>query len=273
MIKKLIPAPLRTRLHKIKMRVVAKRFTPYVTKRRFYGQEFQIYIADPMGKGWYDGPPPKNEEAIEITLLRQGKLKSGARVFDLGAHQSVIAMKLAAVVGKTGQVVAVEANPHNARVSQKNQELNQLHQLTVVPAAIAAKPGELLFSDDWGDQKVGSGTVKVPAITIDSMTQKYGTPDVLFIDVEGFECEALEGAKKTLETRPDLYIEVHTGIGLEQFGGSVDKVLSYLPPHAYNLLVIEPNEDADKDVSVPFDRSLPWLNKRFFLIAHSKDQG
>lgn len=274
MIKKFIPMSLRAKLHKIKMRMDGRRFTPYTIKRTFYGRECQIYIADPMGQTWYDGSQggdPNTKDSIEIELLRSNKLKPGARVFDLGAHQSVVAMKIACLVGEQGHVVAVEANPHNARISQKNQEINQLKHLVIVPAAISDKPGELSFSDDWGDQKVGSGVVKVPAITIDSLTEKYGAPDVVYVDVEGFECQALQGAQATLKALPDLYIEVHAGIGLEDFGGSVDKILSLLPPTGYELLAVEPCDDLSKEVAVPFHTGLPWLHKRFYLIALLKD--
>jgi hypothetical protein len=39
-------------------------------------------------------------------------------------------------------------------------------------------------------------------------------PDILFIDVEGFEVHALKGATHTLQGRPDCFIEVHVGCGL-----------------------------------------------------------
>lgn len=275
LVKKLVPQELRKKLHKIKMRKLGNQFSPYIIKRTFYGGEYQIYIADPMGQNWYDHPQdsdaPNTKDFVEIELLRKAKLKPGARVFDLGAHQSVVAMKLAHLVGKEGHVIAVEANPHNARVSQKNQEINHLNHLVIIPAAIADKPGELNFSNDWGDQRVGSGTIKVPAITIDSLTLKYGIPDVLYIDVEGFEYQALQGAQKTLESTPDFYIEVHTGMGLEDFGGSVEKVLDLLPTTNYELFAVQPSSDPQQDIAVPFDKNLPWLNKRFYLIGLSKD--
>ena len=140
-----------------------------------------------------------------------------------------------------------------------------------MPETIIDKPGELSFSEDWGAQKVGSGVVKVPAITIDSLTEKYGAPDVVYVDVEGFECQALQGAQATLKALPDLYIEVHAGIGLEDFGRSVDKILSLLPPTGYELLAVEPCDDLSKEVAVPFHTGLPWLHKRFYLIALLKN--
>ena len=56
-----------------------------------------------------------------------------------------------------------------------------------------------------------------------------GAPDVLFVDVEGYELHVLRGARLTLEThRPDLFVEVHTDAGLERFGDA-DDLLALIP--------------------------------------------
>jgi hypothetical protein len=38
----------------------------------------------------------------------------------------------------------------------------------------------------------------VPALTVDVMCDRYGVPDLVFLDVEGFEWRALAGASRTL---------------------------------------------------------------------------
>ena len=52
MLKKLIPKPLRKKLHQLKMERDQQRFTPYSIHREFYGRDCEIYIADPMAKAW-----------------------------------------------------------------------------------------------------------------------------------------------------------------------------------------------------------------------------
>ena len=47
---------------------------------------------------------------------------------------------------------------------------------------------------------------------------KYGVPDVVFIDVEGFEHEALMGASETLRAGPDWFVEVHHPQELARYG-------------------------------------------------------
>jgi hypothetical protein len=110
------------------------------------------------------------------------------------------------------------------------------------------------------------GSVEVEAFSIDALSQEYGFPDVLFIDVEGFECQVLEGAKETLARYPDCFVEVHVGAGLEKFGGSAEGIISFFPRDDYELLMAsEENRDF-----VPFDCDAALLQRRFFLLAISR---
>jgi hypothetical protein len=95
----------------------------------------------------------------------------------------------------------------------------------------AAKSGTLVFSR-FGSVDDGTGEwgqIEVNAYSIDDLAEQLGTPDVLFIDVEGFECEVLRGGQRTLATKPDCFVEVDVNAGLEKFGGSVEPIFSLFP--------------------------------------------
>jgi FkbM family methyltransferase len=229
-----------------------------------------VHLADPLAEGWYDRDWSYPPEFVK--LRERGVLREGVRVFDLGAHQGVVALMLADLVGPQGKVVAVEANPHNATQCLRNRTLNPMPWVDVVHAAVADRSGTLLFnrgpngrvdggSGDWG-------RVRVPAVTIDELAERYGLPDLLFIDVEGFECHALRGASRTLATRPDCFVEVHSGIGLEEFGGSVDELITHFPPHSYTLMYY--TESRDQMVNATAEE-LP-RQKRFFLLALRRER-
>ena len=194
-----------------------------------------VWIADAMGESWYDCDWP---EMAELTILRQHQLKSGARVFDLGAHHGVVGMMLSRIVGETGCVVVVEADPFCASVARRNQERNGLSQMTVVHAAISDTTGILEVPDDagaggsvhrfldWGDQGVR-------AMSLDDVTAEYGMPNVVMIDVDGFDCHALRGGAKTIAAKPDFFVEVHVGAGLENEGGTKEEVLAFFPENEW----------------------------------------
>ena len=217
-----------------------------------------------MAQGWYDhdwGP------MAEIELLRRYRLRPGARVFDLGAHQCVVALMLAKIVGPTGQVVAVEANPHNAEIGRRNRDLNGAYNLEIVEAAAAERSGTLTFNlglDGQVDDGSGEwGTCVVPSLSVDDLAARYGVPDLLFIDVEGFEANVLQGAGQTLRHRPDCFIEVHVGCGLEKFGASPESVRWFFLGKDYRLFVAGQDESGFRALEARAE--LP--TERFFLIA------
>lgn len=67
-------------------------------------------------------------------------------MFDIGAHQSVVALMLEGEVQPRGRVIAVEANAHNVLVSRRNRELNEADGLEIVEAAAADEVGSLEFT-------------------------------------------------------------------------------------------------------------------------------
>jgi hypothetical protein len=106
----------------------------------------------------------------------------------------------------------------------------------------------------------GWGCEEVTSVTIDDLTRGYGVPDVVFVDVEGYECEVLAGASETFRAAPDWFVEVHVGVGLERLGGSADAVLQFFAEDTYELFV------GLKELK-RFQRGMELPRERFFLIA------
>ena len=259
-----VPSWLWGKLRVLRSRYDVSHYQPRDVTHKYGGLSLKIHLADSLGEGWYD----HDWEALtEISLLSTGRLKKGARVFDLGAHQGVVALMLANTVGPKGSVIALEANPHNAAVARRNCELNSARQIEIVQAAVAETLGHLTFNQGLNgqveDDSGSYGRITVDAFSMDDLAQKYGTPDVLFIDVEGYECHVLRGAKEVLKTKPDCFIEVHVGHGLEKFGGSVADVVSFFSEEHYNLFMAN---EIHREF-VPFAASSLLVSDRFFLVA------
>jgi FkbM family methyltransferase len=257
-----VPKPLWTQLRMLRMRYTSASYQPRRVRHNYGGYALELELIDPMGAGWYDHDWA---ELAEIALLKQHGLRPGARVFDIGAHQCVVAMMLAKTVGAPGFVLAVEANPENCAAGERNRKLNGIENCHILHAAGAAEPGSLIFNRGTNGQvDDGSGEwgrIEVKAVSVDELAAVNGAPDVLFIDVEGFECEVLEGARATLAKKPDCFVEVHTGVGLEKFGGSVERVLSFFPP-GYEFFAAPPETPF-----APLRKDSPMLSQRFLLVA------
>ena len=262
LLRTILPAPLWTQLRLLRSRYAMASYRRRKVRHNYGGFELEVELIDPMGEGWYDRDWP---ELPEIGLLKKYGLKPGALVFDIGAHQCVVALMLAKTVGPEGFVVAVEANPENSVAGERNRELNAVGNCKVMHAAGAAQSGTLVFNRGQNgqvDDGAGEwGRMEVRAVSVDDLAAEHGQPDVLFIDVEGFECELLRGAQKTLAGRPDCFVEVHVGAGLEKYGGSVNAVLG-LFPSGYEYFIAPP-----EGAFVPLAQNSPVLRDRFFLVA------
>jgi FkbM family methyltransferase len=241
-----------------------------VVRHSYGGHPMSILLADPMAEAWYDMDWPVPPV---IEMVRSHQLREGALVFDLGAHQGVMALILARCVGASGRVIALEAMEFNAAIAEKNRSLNDVSQLTILHAAAGEHNGRLSFNDSLNsavdDSPGASRRRSVEALTVDELSRRYGEPDVIFMDIEGYECRALRGAERTLQRRPDLIIEVHTGHGLESFGGSVEEVVGFFPPEAYDLYM-SPEWATPEGGCRPFDPDDPLVRsplEPFYLVA------
>jgi FkbM family methyltransferase len=272
---RLLPAAWLRALRVWKFRSERRRYGERVVEHTYAGDRFKVVIASSYGEKYdYDWP-----ELGEVAMLRQGGLRPGALVFDLGASYGVIAMMLASVVGPAGRVIALEAHPADCELARRNADLNGLSQLQCLHGAVARRSGEIVFGlngqIDDGQRKWGE--LRVPAWSIDDLAAKYGVPDVVFIDVEGFEHEALIGASETLRAGPDWFVEVHPR-ELARYGtASYRNIVESFDRSRYELFAAS-DELALLDGQIlqsptsfsPLDEVAPKiLDRRFFLIARA----
>jgi FkbM family methyltransferase len=248
------------------MWLIVHAFRPRVVEHRYGDCVLNVSLADPVSLEWYDHDWSE-AEMPDIAALRTSRLRKGARVFDIGAHQGVIALMLAHEVGPSGKVVAIEPNPHNFMVAVRNRGLNDTPWVELVQAAISDRSGEIMFNRRLNGQLddgtgVG-GQMRIQSLTIDGLAERFGMPDVVFLDVEGAECMALEGASAVLARETDFLIEVHVHCGLEKLGGSVGQVLEYFPLDRFSVLARSESETSFH----AFSRCDPLTAGRFFLFA------
>ncbi len=239
------------------------RYEPWDRTGIYGGHEMTVHIADPLSEGWYgQDSPPIPEIAM---LLELDAIRPGGCIYDLGAHQGVIALMLGREVGPDGYVLAVEAEPHNARVAARNVLANGARNVTVLHAAIAEQDGSLFFSESLNGSVTSSrtGSVEVPAWTVDTLMLTHRPPDVVFMDIEGYEGRALPAAVRTIGTGATFFVEVH-----------VETLVDATAEHLVRLfrgrdIYIGPNPTGDACDFAPYDGG-PLPTDRFFLIAHTQ---
>jgi FkbM family methyltransferase len=149
----------------------------------------------------------------------------GMTVYDVGANIGYVSLLLERAARPNGRVFAFEALPANVERIRHNVALNGLEsRITLVPAAVADKSGELTF---FVHASVGMGKVagsagrrdeayqaeiRVPAISLDEFVYRDGNPPrgMVKMDIEGGEVLALPGMKRILaEHHPVMLLELH----------------------------------------------------------------
>jgi FkbM family methyltransferase len=178
----------------------------------------------------------REDEIIELFTPKEGDV-----VIDIGAHMGRYTIIGAKRVGTKGKVVAIEANPSNFEMLNRNIKLNQLTNVISLNNAVYSKetkiklylPGEELghttYNTVMSDRaRTEDKFVEVSANTLDYLLQLNEITDVNWvkIDVEGAEFEVLKGASNVLSKSKDiaLLIEVH---GKDTYEPIIESLRSY----------------------------------------------
>lgn len=157
---------------------------------------------------WLDTYEPWVQRKV-VELLRAGTV-----LFDVGAYIGTYAL-LARRIAPGIRVVAIEPDPHNRERLVRNLALNGAADVVVVPNAVAAREEDVSFASSGMHGHVGDGDIVVRAVTLDSLGERFGLPDVVLMDIQGAEAEALAGAGRLLsDARPIWIVELHGEEGL-----------------------------------------------------------
>jgi len=164
-------------------------------------------------------------------------------VFDIGANIGNFTQECLNKYNDC-KVILVEPND-DLVVKLKNRFSN--NNVVIINKVISSKSGEYLdffisdantistASKDWVDNSRFSNNykweevVKKETITIDDLINKYGNPDLIKVDVEGYEFEAIKGLSKKqgylcFEWAEEQFINVNKtceyleSIGYKEFG-------------------------------------------------------
>ena len=157
--------------------------------------------------------------------LRLLRVKSIDCLIDVGANIGEISLE-AVVSKKSKRAILVEPDPENTKLLETNAILNGFSnspnfQIYGV-AAGTGEPKQLLLvksKKNYGDHQILSldanelstseETIEVPNLRLDSIVKiSPNELSVLFIDVQGYEIQALKGATNLLQQRVPTVLEV-----------------------------------------------------------------
>ncbi len=142
-------------------------------------------------------------------ILRQLQTlaRSGETVLVAGAHVGYIPLALASLGCR---VICFEADPRNIESCNYNLSLNPQLNVSLIPAGLSDKDRTLPFwvadtdtQSSFAVSHRANRQVQVPVRQGDDAIMELGVEsfDGILLDVEGWECHALEGLRQTLSRK------------------------------------------------------------------------
>ena len=170
--------------------------------------------------------------------------KAGDTVIDIGAHIGRYTITSSKQVGKSGKVVAIEADPDNFQLLKRNIALNNLTNVLPLNYAVFSTRTRMKLYEQSASAKYNSlmlaraaeskNYVEVNADTLDNILKQNGVNQVnwIKIDVEGAEFEVLKGSTEMLSgENVSLFVEIHNIEDPSHY----DKVVDFLKYYNYEI--------------------------------------
>lgn len=191
-----------------------------VDEKRGYGVGFQI-----LENACFD--PGEVKLAVDLLALRRSHFGDGVVAIDCGANIGVHTIEWATAMTGWGSVLAIEAQERIYYALAGNIAINNCFNAFATHAAVSSESGvmkvpnpnyfvpssfgSLELRERKGNEFIGQAidyqnTVNIRKLAIDD----YGLArvDLIKLDVEGMELEALEGARQIIErSHPIMLIE------------------------------------------------------------------
>jgi FkbM family methyltransferase len=144
--------------------------------------------------------------------------RPGDTFIDVGANMGYYTVRIGARVGAEGKVYSFEPNPHMYGFLSDNIMINAFESRSkLFKTAVGSEAGEAWFSferrEPGGgvvhDEQLGvEGEIRVPIVKLDDVIPQDRPIDLIKIDVEGFEPQALKGMRGLLDRSPDAAVVV-----------------------------------------------------------------
>jgi len=189
--------------------------------------------------GWLYGDPSALGSYRRLDVKEKRVLDAGASIGDTAVYFALRGAR---------EVVAFEPYPFPYQFALRNVEANGLRNVRVINAGVSGRDGTVRVTG--GETTIGDDlkpsdepdAVEVPIYSLDRVLEEYGPFDVLKMDCEGCEYDAILNSKRIGELR-QIQLEYHYGPGrlAEALRSAGFEVEATRPQRGYNPRARDPN--------------------------------
>jgi len=194
-------------------------------------------------------PPMRNRLSVfyrpyeeEVSEWINQYVKPDMTIYVLGAHVGIHVLYIAELLKERGKVYAFEGWEENYRGLEKNLDLNPSlsHQIIAINQCITKETGPVYMVEGSSDGRnhivndtnATSNTIEIDGIALDDFWDNTGDcVDLIIMDIEGAEGDALAGAETLIATcHPQMMVEHH---------GKKDQLTDWLVKRGYHVESID----------------------------------
>ena len=187
-------------LHKVIHYLVLLFFKGKISSRKLKGTNYRIYFqSDQFLKMFLS-----KEVDYEPNCVKSIRpiVKDNFLIFDVGANIGQYALLFSSMLGKNGKVISFEPNHEAFKRLQNNILNNNIDNVSIVNKGIGSSDtSSHMYVDSvsggrkskLSKNKNSDSGVIVEIESLETAINKYGMPDLIKIDTEGYEYEILKG--------------------------------------------------------------------------------
>lgn len=196
-------------------------------------------------------------------------VRPGMTVLDVGGNLGLYTLLISRLVGPTGRVVTFEPDPDLHGLLRRNCALNGCSNVESHNLALGSRRDRLILRRmilNSGDNTLGTGgsglfrrEIAIDVVALDEHLPGL-RPDLIKIDVQGWELEVLRGMERTLAACPDaaIYLE-YWPEGFRRAGYTSADLIRFLRERGYQIHHAGDETPLDEAALAALDRRLTGL--------------
>lgn len=170
------------------------------------------YLAD-LSIGYFDIKELQKE--IEDNWLVVYEPKVGDIIIDIGAGVGMETYYFSKLVGSSGRIIALEANPEICLCLEQQCNYNKLDNVKILNIAVSDSAGEVIINHPH--EHVSSTIINsksgftIPSNKLDSIIEPFNfeTIDFIKMNIEGAEKLVIKGMENTIKMTKNICISCH----------------------------------------------------------------